>query len=119
LKIYLYANCSSCRTAEVVLAESGLGYDRRDIFKNRLAADEIRELLAMLGKQPADILSRCGVPYRELDLASRLVSEDELIELIAEHPALMQRPIVAAGEKPVVGFSDRALNNLIAKSGAN
>lgn len=119
LKIYLYANCSSCRKADTALAESGLDYDRRDIFKERLSAPEIRDLLGTLGNAPAYVLSRRSIPYRELDLADKSLTDDQLIDLMAEHPALLRRPIVVSGEASLVGFSERALNDLIAQAGAN
>jgi Spx/MgsR family transcriptional regulator len=119
LKIYLYSRCSSCQRADAVLAESGIDYERRDFFKERLTADEIRGLLAKIGKGPLDVLSRRSIPYRELDLANRNVTDDELIDLMAKHPALLRRPIVIAGDHSLVGFSQRGLNELLSSKGAN
>jgi arsenate reductase (glutaredoxin) len=58
---------------------------------------------------PRDIL-RTGEPiYRELGLGSREVADDELIRLMIEHPALIQRPIVERGGRAVLG---RPLENV-------
>jgi arsenate reductase (glutaredoxin) len=52
---------------------------------------------------PRDIL-RTGEPvYRELGLGKREVADDELIALMVEHPALIQRPIVERGARAVLG----------------
>jgi Spx/MgsR family transcriptional regulator len=119
IRIYLYANCSSCRKADATLAASGQTYDRRDIFKQPLTAEEIRSLLAEIGKRPVDVLSRRSVPYRELELANRSVADDELVQLMSLHPALLRRPIVIAGDQSLIGYSQHALDDLIARTGEN
>jgi hypothetical protein len=40
--------------------------------------------------------------YRELKLAGRDLSEDELIDLMVKHPDLIQRPIVETGTKAIL-----------------
>ena len=41
--------------------------------------------------------------YRELELGKREISDDDLIDLMAKHPDLMQRPIVVRGDEAVLG----------------
>ena len=118
-RIYLYANCSSCRKADAQLAESGIDYARRDIFKHPLTIDEISELLAEIGKSPDDVLSRRSIPFRQLGLADRKLADDELIQLMSEHPALLRRPIIISGSEVLVGYSLRAVERVIAHAGAN
>ena len=117
-KIFLYANCSSCRTAERVVMDAGLDVERRDIIKRALTADELRQLLSEIGKRPFDLLSRRSTSYRELGLASRPVSDDELIELMAEHPRLLLRPILVADDEFVIGFDRARYDRVIAGMGA-
>ena len=114
IRIYLYSNCSSCRTAESILKDSGIAYDRRDIFREKLNAEEIQVLLGEIGKSAFDILSRRSIPYRQLDLANRSIGEAELIELMSEYPGLLKRPIIVAGETSQVGFNRTALQALVA-----
>lgn len=63
----------------------------------------MRELLAKMKLSPRDILRKSEPLYRELDLASRDLSDDELIALMTEHPDLIQRPIVERGKRAVLG----------------
>ncbi len=114
VEIYLYSNCSSCKKAESALKDANVQFDRRDIFKEKLSAAEISDVLTRIGSSAFDVLSTRSTPYRELDLANRTVSETELIELMSEHPGLLKRPIIIAGEKHLVGFNKNAVDELIA-----
>lgn len=52
---------------------------------------------------PRDLLRTSERVYRELDLKRRTLSDDEIIELMVEHPDLIQRPIVERGKRAVLG----------------
>ena len=52
---------------------------------------------------PRDLLRTSEPVYRELDLKQRTLSDDEIIELMVEHPDLIQRPIVERGRRAVLG----------------
>ena len=56
-----------------------------------------------MGVSPRELLRTGEAVYRELNLGRRELSDDELIRLMAEHPDLIQRPIVERGERAVLG----------------
>lgn len=66
---------------------------------------ELRKLINKLGIAPADLLRKGERVYRDLGLAKRDVSDEELIRLMVENPDLIQRPIVVRGEKAVLSTS--------------
>jgi Spx/MgsR family transcriptional regulator len=113
VKIYLYSSCTSCRKAEELLSELGVNADRRDYFKRRFSRDELIGLLGTIGKRPGDVLSTRSTPYRTLDLASKELSDDELIDLMVEHPQLLRRPLVVRGGASTVGFNRDAITTLV------
>lgn len=55
-----------------------------------------------LGVKPREILRTKDAAYEELGLASGKHSDAQLLELMAKHPGLIQRPIVVRGKKAVV-----------------
>lgn len=63
---------------------------------------KIRELLRKANASAADVLRRKEPVYKELGLDQRDASDDELIALMAEHPQLLQRPIVERGDRAVL-----------------
>ena len=56
-----------------------------------------------MGIKPRELL-RTGEPvYRELNLGAGDHSDEDLVRLMAEHPSLVQRPIVERGDRAVLG----------------
>jgi arsenate reductase len=51
---------------------------------------------------PRDLLRTGEAVYRELNLKERVMTDDEIIKLMIEHPELMQRPIVERGPRAVL-----------------
>jgi arsenate reductase len=51
---------------------------------------------------PRELLRKNEAAYRELELGSRELSDDELIRLLVERPELLQRPIVERGQRAVL-----------------
>jgi regulatory protein spx len=117
IRLYSYSNCSSCKNAERVLREAGDAFEQRDLFGQPLSALEITTLFAKIGKTPEEMLSRRSVPYRSLGLADKELNERGLIDLMAEYPALIRRPIIVIGNAAVVGFNRAALMQLLMETG--
>lgn len=110
---YLYNSCTSCRKTDQLLKDSGVDYDRREYFKDRFTADELRQLLESHGLTVADVISTRSTPYKEHDLANRRLGDDEIVDLMVEDPRLLRRPIVIAGEKVLIGHNAARLGELI------
>ena len=103
LTVYEKRTCTTCKNLAMLLDERGIDFDRVDYHVEPLTEDEIRELVRKTGR-PARELFRAREPvYAELGLAGREPDDDEAIALMAEHPALMQRPVVVRGERAVLG----------------
>lgn len=96
-----------------MLADHGIDYERRDYFKDEFTVEELRTLLDEIGLRPSDVLSKRSRAYKELNLAEREVSEDELLKLMTQHPTLLRRPIVVKDGQAVVGFNKEKIETLI------
>lgn len=86
-----------------LLRESGVDYERVNYYIEPLTEEKLRELLTKMKLSARDILRTREAVYKELELGTRDVSDDELIALMAKHPDLIQRPIVERGERAVLG----------------
>ena len=95
-----------------MLKEHQIAFSYREYKKDTLSADEIRGVLAKLGVGPRAVL-------RTRDANKLGLSGDEsdtvLIDLMAEHPGLLQRPIGIVGDQAAVG---RPIENLLVLVGA-
>ena len=75
--------------------------------------EQLRGLVRMLGVSPREILRTKDSAYEEFGLASGKQSDAELLELMAKHPGLIQRPIVVRGKKAVVARPVEQIEKLL------
>lgn len=69
-------------------------------------------LLARAGLTPHDALSKRSRAYKELGLAERTVSDDELLDLMIAEPTLLRRPLVIGEKGSTVGFNRGRMEEL-------
>jgi arsenate reductase len=93
-----------------LLNEHGIDFEYREYRKDPLSVDELRAVLDRLGLEPRDVLRPRDRAAKALGLTGD-ESAERLIELMSEHPTLLQRPIGVAGDRAVVG---RPPENLLA-----
>jgi arsenate reductase (glutaredoxin) len=102
LKVYEKRTCTTCRKLAALLEERGIDFDRVDFHVEPLSADELRELVRKAGVPARDLFRTTEPVYEELGLADREVDDDEAIALMAEHPQLLQRPVVVKDDRAVL-----------------
>ncbi|HGY91446.1 MAG TPA: arsenate reductase (glutaredoxin) [Planctomycetes bacterium] len=93
-----------------MLQESGAEYQYREYTEEPLSRDELKEIFGKLGMSPHALLrtrdaKKLGVPAD--------ASDEELIGLMAEHPTLLQRPILVKGKRAVLGRPVENLEKLL------
>lgn len=69
-------------------------------------------MLARAGLTPHDALSKRSRAYKELGLAGRTVSDDELLDLMIAEPTLLRRPLVISEKGSALGFNRDRLEEL-------
>ena len=98
-------NCSTSRHAVDVAADLGVAVTvRRYLLKaERLNRDEIVELAGML-EDPVTDLVRRDANFTKLGLTDADVETvDQVADVLAEHFALLQRPIIVRDGRAIVG----------------
>ncbi len=92
-----------------MLKKNDIPFNYREYRKDPLSVDELRTVLAKLGVGPRDVLRTRDRAVKAAGLTGG-ESDERLIELMAEHPTLLQRPIAILGDRAVVG---RPVDNLL------
>lgn len=103
ITVYEKPTCTKCREVDRLLRESGVEFERVNYYVEPLTETKLRELIAKMNISPRELLRKSEPVYRQLGLAQRDVPDEELIQLMSEHPDLIQRPIVERGERAVLG----------------
>ncbi len=95
-----------------MLDEKGIEYRYRDYVREPLSEEEIRKVLRLLGVPARAVLRTQDAAFKALGLTGQ-EPEERLIELMARHPTLLQRPIGVAGNRAAVGRPPEALLELV------
>lgn len=101
MEIWINPACSKCRSAISLLDAEGAEYTVRRYLEDVPGEDEIRAVLERLGLEPWDITRTQEEAARELGLkewARDASTRDRWITALAEHPRLIQRPIITADD---------------------
>ncbi|WRH91250.1 arsenate reductase (glutaredoxin) [Pseudomonas fluorescens] len=103
LTLYHNPRCSKSRGALELLEARGLTPNVVRYLETPLSAAQIKALLGKLGISARQLLRSGEDEYKMLQLADESLSEAQLIDAIAQHPKLMERPILEVGAKAIIG----------------
>lgn len=90
-----------------------MDFEKVNYYLEPIGEAKLRELIGKMGTRPRELLRTGEAVYKELGLGKRELSDDELIRLMAEHPDLIQRPIVERGDRAVLGRPTERIRELL------
>ena len=99
ITIYHKPTCTTCRQAVQLLKDSGTSFTAVNYYERPFTKTQLKTLLKKAGLSPNDVLRTKEDLYRELGLAKKQLTDDELLDLMVKHPDLIQRPIVEKGDQ--------------------
>jgi len=103
IRIFHNPRCSKCRLTMEILGDKDIEIDVIDYLKTPPDAVELAEVLDLLGLAPRDLMRKHEAPYGENNLDNPDLSNEELIQAMVDNPILIERPIVIAGNRAVIG----------------
>jgi len=92
--IYHNPACGTSRNTLALIRHAGIEPTVIEYLKTPPSKETLRELLAALGMPVRGLLREKGTPYAELGLADPTWSDEQLLDVIVQHPILMNRPVV-------------------------
>ena len=101
ITIYHNGECSKCRGALEILQEKAVPHQVRWYLVDPLSKQELRELLGKLKMNPSELVRRSEELYQSMFINTAL-SEEEWLDLLVEHPVLIQRPVVERDDKAII-----------------
>lgn len=103
VSIYHNPKCTKSRETLKLLEARGIAPVVIEYLKHPLTIREIGNLLALLGITPRELLRTREEEYKKLGLGNPKLADKAILAALSEHPRLMERPIVVAGRKAVIG----------------
>lgn len=98
MKVRIYHNpaCSTSRKVLGMLRDHGIEPEIVEYLKTPPDRQTLARLVADTGVPVRDILRRKGAVYATLQVDDTQLSDDQLLDLMAANPILIERPIVVA-----------------------
>jgi arsenate reductase len=111
--IYQKPTCTTCRQVHAALKDSGVDFETVDYYLDPIPKAKLKELLRKMGMKPRDLLRTKEAVYKELNLGERDLSDTQIIDLMVEHPDLIQRPIVEKGARAILARPPERLKEIL------
>ena len=86
--------CGTSRNALAMIRATGAEPVVIEYLQTPPSPAELQDLVRRMGVTLRDVLRRKGTPYDALGLDDPVLSDDALLDAVAAHPILINRPIV-------------------------
>lgn len=112
LKIYHNPRCRKSRAGLKYIQDKGLDVEIVEYLKTPVSVAELKDLLVKLNKKPQEMIRTQEEVYKK-QFKGKSFTDHEWIKIMAEHPKLIQRPIVVKGYKAVWGDPPENIDELL------
>ena len=92
--IYHNPACGTSRNTLALIRAAGIEPTIIEYVQNSPSREQLSTIIADAGLTVREAIREKGTPYAELGLGDPGVSDDALLDAIAAHPILINRPIV-------------------------
>jgi arsenate reductase len=121
ITIYHNPRCSKSREAHSMVEQfantNGIALNVVDYQKNPLTLQQLAEVQQLLGENVRAMVRDNEEEYAALNLAQ--ADDKTLLNALAAHPKLLQRPIVVYGNKAMIGRPPERLQALLKTATGN
>ncbi|MDE2315680.1 MAG: arsenate reductase (glutaredoxin) [Xanthomonadaceae bacterium] len=107
IRIYHNSRCSKSRGTLALLG--GRDVEVVHYLDTPPDAAQLKRLLKLLGIPARQLLRSGEAAYKELGLADPALDDEALVAAMVAHPILIERPIVVANGKAVIGRPPEAV----------
>ena len=110
--IYYNPRCGTCRRAEEILLKKKYKLSIVEYLKKPPSVEDLAALLDKLKLEPKHLVRKKEPFYKE-KLESKEFSRAEWLQILHEHPILIERPIVVLGNRAVVARPPEVLEEFL------
>ena len=114
ITVYHNPRCSKSRQGLEIVKQSGKDFGLREYLKEPFSEEELEKLLEKLGMAPIELVRTEEKVWKE-NYKGKDLSDGELIRIMIQHPALIQRPIVVKDQQAVVGRPAEKIAEMLGK----
>ncbi len=97
--IYHNPACGTSRNTLALIRNAGIEPTIIEYLRTPLTRQELAALIAAAGLSVREALREKGTPFHELGLGDQTLTDDQLLDAMATHPILLNRPFVTTSQE--------------------
>lgn len=101
--IYHNPRCSKSRQTLALIEQQGITPQVIRYLETPPSVAELKAILDLLAMTPRQLMRHKEAEYQALQLDDSTLTDAELLQAMVENPKLMERPVVLANGKAVIG----------------
>ena len=113
LTIWHNPRCSKSRQTLELLRNKGVEPAVREYLKAPPSKAEVEKLVALVGGDPRELIRDGEAEFKALKLKKADLTKAQIVDALAAHPVLLQRPIVVPGARAAIGRPPEAVLPLL------
>ena len=102
IRIYHNSRCSKSRETLDLLKSSELDFEIVEYLKEKLTKNQIQVLINKLGLKPLELVRKNEAIWKA-DFKNKVLTNNEIVEILSKNPKLIERPIVESNNKAIIG----------------
>ena len=102
IRIYHNSRCSKSRETLDLLKSSELDFEIVEYLKEKLTKNQIQVLINKLGLKPLELVRKNEAIWKE-NFKDKVLTNNEIVEILSKNPKLIERPIVESNNKAIIG----------------
>lgn len=110
--IYHNPRCGKSREGICILDQSDLKYTTKHYIKDGITLEELQHITKALNVKPIDIVRTKETIWKE-QYQDKNLDDLQILEVIVQHPILLERPIVLRNDRGVIGRPPENITNFI------
>lgn len=105
VKVYVKPTCGTCKKAVTYLKKKGITFEEVDIMKTPPAKKLLEK--AVDATDPKSAFNNRSKTYKEMKIEDRTFkTKKDVVDLLRANPDMIRRPLLARGEKAILGFDE-------------
>ena len=113
LSIFHNPRCSKSRKTLEIIEINDVEVQVILYLQDPPSVSELNLLLEKLGMKASELVRKGELIIKELDIDLSSISNDDLISIMAEHPILIERPIVFNESSAIIGRPPENVEELL------
>lgn len=107
-KIYYLKTCDTCR--RILKSFDTNGYEMQEIKSSPISASQLEEIYRLTNSYEV-LFSRRAKKYKEMDLKSQQLTEQDYRQLILDEYTFLKRPVIINNTSVLVGNTLKEVGN--------